>query len=347
MRSTTGESLGDACLLTPTWAGDRARFALLRASLERSSLAGLPHYAVVHTEDLPLFDAPTGSLQLHSTAEMLPADLEQQRLRASALARRLGGRLTKLCGSLAKRTGGWPTWVRYTGWHTQQLTKLAAAAQSKHEAVVVMDSDLVVLPGARVADFTHPQGRIRCFEGQEEPADFAGRQAKWNRQAHWLLGIPYEPEHYYDTCFETPFVFHPPTVRAMFEWLERRYRQPWWKCLLAQPPRDWSEFATYRLFLKRHVDQHKVAWQPDSFFAYLEQDAAGGRFRERIDRILENPQPHYLTIHSQGTAYEGETQVATVLKSLDRAYARLEQRWPPSGRGSAVQGSAGERRVSG
>lgn len=320
--------MNDVCLLTPTWSGDREHFALLRASLDRSALASVPHYAVVQTEDMALFEHFGGSLRMRSTADILPRGVERRRIRARKLSDHLGHRFTKLAGSFALRTGGWPDWVRYTGWHTQQLAKLAAVAQSEHETVVVMDSDLVVLPNACRGDFIDPQGRILCFESQERPPDFSGRQAKWNIQAHQLLDIPYEPERYYDTCFETPFIFHPPTVRALLEWLEKRYGKPWWQCLIEQPVRNWSEFAIYRLFLKRHIDQRKVSWRPNRLVQYLHDASDTEALGQRIGHMADATETRYVTIHSQSSGrglWGAESYAPKVLALLDQRCAGEQQ----------------------
>lgn len=323
-----GKPMNDVCLLTPTWSGDREHFALLRASLDHSALADVPHDVVVQTEDMALFGRFGDSVRMWSTADILPPMMEERRVRARALSDRLGHRFTKLAGSLALRTGGWPDWVHYTGWHTQQLAKLAAVAQSRHETVVVMDSDLVVLPDADRSDFIDPQGRTLCFEAEESPPDFSGRQAKWNIQAHRLLDIPYDPERYFDTCFETPFIFHPPTVRALLEWLEGRYGKPWWQSLIEQPVRNWSEFAIYRLFLKRHIDQRKVSWQPNRMLQYLHDASDVEALGQRIGHMVDAAEARYVTIHSQSAGrgrWGADSYAWEVLAQLDQRRAPQRQ----------------------
>jgi len=150
-------------LLTVTWSGDRAHFELLRYSLDLSGLSRLPHEVIVQDEDIdPFRDHDRPPLQLRSSADILPPSVERHRRRAHRRQGRFGRRLTTLAGSLARRLN-WPRWVRYTGWHTQQLCKLFAAAQSDENAVVVMDSDLVVSPMAACDDFQGERG-IVCYQ---------------------------------------------------------------------------------------------------------------------------------------------------------------------------------------
>lgn len=292
--------MNDLCLLTATWSGDRTHFGLMRASLDHSVLADVPHHVVVQSEDLPAFaDLHSKAMRLRSTADVLPEIVEQRRVRARKRAERYGRHFTRLSGSLALRTGGWPNWVRYTGWHTQQITKLAAVAQSAYDTVVVFDSDVFVLPHAAPSDFLDPQGRIRCFEHAGNPDRNNRRHGRWNANAHALLGLPYDPARYFDCAFETPFVLHAPTVRAFLGWLEERYQRHWWDVLLGQPVRRWSEFATYRLFLKHFVDADAVGWKPDDCIRYLFDAGDPQTVRDRTAGLMTDPAAHYVTIHSQ------------------------------------------------
>ena len=70
--------------------------------------------------------------------------------------------------------------MRYTGWHTQQISKLAAAAESVVDTVLVMDSDLVVLQEASPSDFLDADGRVVCFQRSAPAAEVGGKVVKWN-----------------------------------------------------------------------------------------------------------------------------------------------------------------------
>jgi len=83
----------DTVLASASYRGDIDHFRLLRRSLKRFGLGDIPHHVVVHTEDrdlfLPLVD---GGMKLHTTADVLPPQIEANRLRAAAVRRRLGRR---------------------------------------------------------------------------------------------------------------------------------------------------------------------------------------------------------------------------------------------------------------
>jgi hypothetical protein len=291
---------GDMCLLTPTWSGDKVHFELMRASVERSALRTIPHYVVVQTEDIDLFRAHAGpAVTLIPTVDVLPGDIEERRRQARRLHARLGRSGARILGSAARYVG-WPRWVNYTGWHVQQITKLALAASREIDNVVCMDSDVVVTRHARADDFLHPT-RIVCLEHWTPSARVTGKVANWNRQAHALFGRPYSADAAVDTYFDTPFVFHAPTVRTMLAWLERRYGRAWWDVLLAQPPRRWSEFGTYRMFLRSFPPDQGVDWRPDRQIRYLFDASDPQAVRDRFAQLLHDPESHYVTIHSQSS----------------------------------------------
>ena len=286
--------------MTPTWSGDRTHFELMRASLDRSALRDVPHHVVVQTEDLELFRKLAGpGVRLVATAEVLPGDVEAMRQRARAMHLRLGRHPTRILGSLARHTG-WPRWVPYTGWHVQQITKLAVAAASDTDTVVALDSDVVVTQHARPDDFVQPQ-KIICLQSKKPAAQVGGKVANWNRQAHALFDLPFSADAAVDAYFDTPFVLHAPDVRRMLSWLEERYQTPWWRVLLSQPPRRWSEFGSYRMFLRAFPPEQGVDWQEPRHVRYIFDAKDPLVLRDRFAELLQDPDSHYITIHSQSS----------------------------------------------
>jgi hypothetical protein len=284
-------------LLTVTWGRDKAHFSLLRESLLRSSFAQIPHHVVVQHEDLELFREFPGVI-LHSSADVLPPEVEKHRRAARIWQARLGRRGTVVGGSLARHLG-WPRWVRYTGWHTQQLSKLTFVAQSQQETVVILDSDVIVTPHAGAADFVCPE-KIVCYEDLRPLEGLKGKVRHWQQTAHRLFDSPFPSSDFYDAYYDTPFVMHAPSLREMFTWLERRFAQPWWSTLLQQAPRRWSEFGIYKHYL-RTVSNTPVAWRSADLMAYLFDAHNATQLAANIDRALHQQQAHYITVHSQSS----------------------------------------------
>lgn len=285
-------------LLTVTWSGDRMHFDLLRYSLERSRLAGLPHEVVVQDDELSLFepyDEPP--VRLLSSRDVLPEEVEIRRCRAARWRQRLGRRATIVAGSVTRYIG-WPSWVRYTGWHTQQLCKLAMAAASEVDTVVVLDSDVVVTAHAGTEDFVHGGGAAVCFQKWVGADELSRKRKHWQENAHCLLDLGLPRQGPFDCYYDTPFVFHAPAVRRMLSWLETRYRQPWWQVLLKQPPRRWSEFGIYGTFLRHHYDE-AVDWRDSRQIGYLHDASNVSRLAAEFRRLQNEQRQHYITIQSQ------------------------------------------------
>lgn len=307
--------------LTVTWSADRSHFSLLHHSLGLSGLAVIPHHVVVQHEDLALFggfaDART---RLHSSAEILPDEVEIRRNIARRWQRRLGRGATRLAGS-ASRHVGWPQWVRYTGWHTQQLTKLAFVAASEVDTVVVMDSDLIVTPHASTEDFLRP-GHIVCYRDERPAARLRGKVLHWQQTACRLFGDPFVAGASFDGYYDTPFVLHAPAVRAMIAWLEQRYAQPWWLTLAQQPPRRWSEFGIYKHFLRHHQAQ-PVDWRSADIMGYLFDARDITHLTQSFADLVRRQKSHCITIHSQSSGrqlWTADTYGDAIRAELDAAY---------------------------
>lgn len=311
----------DMVLLTVTWSADRSHFALLHHSLGLSALRSIPHHVVVQHEDLPLFhEFADVRTHLHSSQDILPADVEARRQIARGWQRRLGRGATRLAGSLARHLR-WPNWVRYTGWHTQQLTKLAFVAASDVDTVVVMDSDVIVTPHAGFADFVRP-GYIVCYQDERPVTSLRGKVLHWQQTACRLFEDPVRIGTTYDGYYDTPFVMHAPTVRAMLAWLENRYARPWWLTLAQQPPRRWSEFGLYKQFLRFHQSQ-SVDWRSAEIMGYLFDAEDINQLSRGFAELIANRKSHCITIHSQSSGrqlWTADSYGSAIRSQLDAAF---------------------------
>lgn len=294
---------GQVSLITPSWVGDLEQFRLQRASLDRSALAEIPHTVVVQTEDKHAFSGfDSKALELKTTSDVLPFEVEARRLSARRASRLLGRHLTRVCGS-ARRTLGWPRWPAFTGWHTQQISKLALAAQAQSEYVLVLDSDVIVTRSANLGGLLSQQ-EIVCFSEPKSLEHFRGKTRKWVLQADKLLKVGAPANDVYDCYFDTPFLLHSASVRAMLDWLEEQYQTPWWQALLNQPPRRWSEFAIYKRFLQLRSEEDsstQVKWLAPDHMHYIFDASDTDRLLDELRSRLADPNTHFITVHSQSS----------------------------------------------
>ena len=191
------------------------------------------------------------------------------------------------------------------------------AALADTDYVLIIDSDVIVTPAADLAGILGHDG-IVCFSSRKPLSEFKGKTRKWVLQAEALLRTTPVDEGKYDAYFDTPFLLHVNTVRAMFAWLERTYKQPWWQVLLAQPPRRWSEFATYRLFLEQLSESRpdrQVTWLAPLMMHYIFDASEPERLLSALQKSWHDPAIHFITVHSQGSGRQA-WPVATYVREF-------------------------------
>lgn len=286
----------DVVFVTPSWRGDFERFQLLRASLGAAGLGGVPHYAVVQTEDLPLFRQGAPEVRYLSTAEVLPEEVEVRRVRFIRTTPNRRMQLFKR--SLYKRLGWFPD-ANFYGWHTQQLVKLGLGRHLPHAVLVSIDSDVIVTRPVPADEFVRGDD-VALFE-QRETLQRPLRRPGWYGQACRLLDRPWPHRAGEDTFnyVTHPFAFRAQVLRELLDWLEQRYQRPWWQTMLSQPLGGWSEFMTYGAFVRLHQDSRgtftAVANQACRWLETPEQRANAAQV---IRAIFDDPEVYYLVIQA-------------------------------------------------
>lgn len=288
-------------LLTPTWRGDFDHFRLLRRSLTRFGLGDAEHHVVVQTEDRELF-APlvSGGMRLHTTADILPPEVEAGRIECLRRSRHDNRHMARLRRSLNKRFG-WYNWIRHYGWQIQQITKLQAPAVLDADIFVVLDSDLILCKPLRLEEFA-PNGKALLMECPMKLRRHGpGLEHRWAETAHHLLGQPFDDTQEINTRVGTPFVFDRQVVLALHQELEQRHHLPWHQTLLRQKPASWSEFALYNCLATAYVGQ-----RIQSGFGHgrlrgtvVHSNQADSRNFERVRQALSLPHVSFIVFQSE------------------------------------------------
>lgn len=287
-------------ILTVTWSGDLEQFALLRHSINASKLANISHKVIVQTEDFSCFErfrAP--GVELIPSSKVLPGPVEKRRLRARRLQSLFGVRLTKWWGSISRLTG-FPVWVRYTGWHTQQICKLAYAAQCSSDNIFVLDSDVVVTPNACLPQIAGA-GRVYCYAQWKDSITVRGKVKNWQITAHKLFNLDLSKSNIWDCYYDTPFILHSATVKELQGWLEKAYKKDWWQVLFDLPPRRWSEFGIYKAFLRNMSSFEYVNKKPEEIIGYISKTQDKDDLLKTFKRMMNKEALHFITIHSQSS----------------------------------------------
>ena len=289
----------DIRFLTVTWSNDKDRFSMLRKSILKSSLSSIQHDVVVQSEDFNQFQEYAGTkVGLLSSKDILPEGVDDLRLAARAKQLKYGRRATRLSSSLARYTRIFD-WSRYLGWQAQQLSKLAYAASSDCDSIVILDSDVIVTRHADLSLFQN-QNKPFCFERFVEREDMSGKTKKWVETAESVFGLPSNDTKRVGSYFDTPFIMIPEYVRSMINDIETRYNKPWWQALIGLPPRRWSEFALYKNFLRNSQNANPINWAPADNVGFIFDLSSKESVLEAIDR-LQKDKCHYITLHSQAS----------------------------------------------
>lgn len=172
-------------IITPSYAGDAERCALLCASIDRH-VQGLDcHYVMVEDRDYPLFAPLAGPRRrIIRDSDLLPRWLKpiDDPLHA-------GRRLW-----LSARFG-LPLWPM-RGWHVQQLRKIAIATLAREEVLLHCDSDVIFVRDFDLRSLVDATGAVRLYRVPDGiRADVPQRgHGEWLRSAAALLGLPVSPQ---------------------------------------------------------------------------------------------------------------------------------------------------------
>lgn len=253
-------------IVTPTWSGDLEQFQLLRWSLEMLGMGNVPHYAVVHSEDVrwfqPLKRGIASStkghcgLEIVTTAEVLPPDVEAGRMRYLRKSEGKSRHWLRTLRSWEKRLGWFP-WIRYSGWQTQQIVKLSAAEKLGIDTCIIIDSDTFAIRPFEVKD-CRPSGRSLWLPGRQIPNRERDHVAfRWAENAHRLLDVPWPKNHLIPYRVGTPVIFDRMALKGLLDRLSQ-HGLPWYQKLIEQAPASWSEFALYNCFVDNFFRQGVV-----------------------------------------------------------------------------------------
>jgi hypothetical protein len=222
------ESKRDLVVLTPSYGRD----AELCRELNRSVLQWMPesvkHHIVVPHRDIPLFRKLSNTrTEIHEVGEFL------------------SGPIRKLPGLNLWVNGSRP-WPPVRGWIAQQLVKLSAASTLNVEAVLLVDSDMVMVAPADLDSFRRDD-ELEMYRNPEAVHPGLPRHRVWLESARDLLGLgPADVGNLTDyICW--PCVWDPKIVRAMLQHVETVKGRSWQSAISSQL--HFSEMMLYGTYV--------------------------------------------------------------------------------------------------
>lgn len=217
-------------IMTASYVADFERCSLLCESMDRFMRGQWHHYLLVEHNDLALFKTLEGANRtVVSEAELFPAWL-----RAFPDPLSLGRRRVWLS----------PFSLPLRGWHAQQLRRLAMARQVEADALLSIDSDVVLVRPFDPADLWS-DGRLRMFRADNGAHDATPGHLAWLAHAGDILGLPQRPDPAND-YISNMVAWRMDTARALLDHIEARSGKGWIRTVISS--RDISECMIYGRF---------------------------------------------------------------------------------------------------
>ena len=285
------------CFITPSFRDDIDQFALLRESINCFA-PGIPHLALVHTEDYGRFRRRFRSepgLEIVKTSAVLPFSVEWRR-------RKSGPRW---------RTGSWLWGPRIKGWHAQQLAKIFGLANCRHEAAVFLDSDVLICRELE-SKYFYVDGQLKLFRQQAVNAE----SLDFDISTHDIIGNPlHEITRLYDYVFH-PACFRKSTAQRLLEELEqrRRTRSRWMRKFLEERrPSEYNLLGYAATVLEGCAHYHLIECHPSELHHSVRFPEDRNHFAAEMERMLAQPKPFALV---QSTLRIDPAQIASFFHRL-------------------------------
>lgn len=220
--------MSDLIVITPSYVPDAELFADLHRSVLEHTSEQTVHHVIVPPADKAAFVRYAGSrCKVWTYSELLPR------------------RYISI-----PRGGVWVNamrpWPPIRGWVLQQAVKIAVAALVEANAVLLVDSD-VVLVSRTLAERFDIDGRLGLYRAEHAVHPGMLRHVRWHDAARRLLGLPAAPApplHDYVSPFN---VWDPAVVRALQDRISDVTRRDWLDAFTSEL--HVSEFILYGVFV--------------------------------------------------------------------------------------------------
>ncbi|MGX5653817.1 DUF6492 family protein [Geodermatophilus nigrescens] len=250
-------------VLTPSYAPDLELCRDLNRSVMRHFPPEVVHDIVVPRRELPLFGALAGGrTRVHAVSDFV--------------AREFRG------------VPGTNTWVNVRrpyppvrGWIMQQVVKLAAAARSDADVLLLADSDVVFLRPVRPGVY-HRAGRAVLYRKDDAVGENLPRHLRWHAVARQLLGVPPSKQERLPDYISIPIAWSPQIVRSLLDRIEVIAGRPWQHVVAAQL--HFSEMILYGVFVDEVLGAGAdvCATDDDHCVTYWDEVPLAGRDIERL-----------------------------------------------------------------
>jgi Family of unknown function (DUF6492) len=255
----------DLAVLTPSFRKDAALFADLHSSVLANTADSVLHHVVVPPSDARLFQKYEGErCRVWTHRDLLPNSYRSVP-RASGLTLNL------------RRP-----WPPVRGWVTQQIMKLAGTAAIDARAVLIADSDAVIVREATLEQLFQ-NGRLRHHRRDRGVTAVMERHVLWHNVARRLLGVPGVASAPLPDYISPIRVWDPVLVRSMLARIARHTGRKWVDAVAGEL--HVSEFVLYGVYVDEVLGMRETV-DGDLCHNYYERTpltrADGSAFAERV-----------------------------------------------------------------
>jgi hypothetical protein len=309
--------MDDLAVLTPSFRGDASLFADLHDSVLANTAPSVVHHVVAPPSDAHLFrefEGPRCRVWTHR--DLLPRHFLS---------------VPHASGLTLNLRRPWPP-VR--GWVTQQIMKMAGTAALDARAVLIVDSDAVLVREPTLDQFTQ-NGRPWHFRREGGVTAGMDRHLLWHKVARKLLGLPSSVQAPTADYISPITVWDPTVVRSLIEHIADSSGRNWMEAVAGEL--HVSEFVIYGVFVD-HVFGGMAAFDGPLCHNYYERvpltPAEALEFADRMppDALGVMISSHSRTPpHARHEAFSRCWQLAggASWNRAPDAFARPASGWPP------------------
>jgi Family of unknown function (DUF6492) len=234
-------------VITPSFGPDAELFADLHRSVLEHTAPDTVHHVIVPDAHRGFFERYRGPrCRVWHESELLPR--RYRRLR---------------------RPGVWVNlkrpWPPVRGWVMQQALKIAATAAVRADAVLIADSDVVLVRPTGAERF-RTGGRLQLYKLDGAVHDGMERHIRWHQVAHRLLGLDPPPDPPLADYVSSLNFWDPAVVRDMQERITETTGRHWLDAFTAEL--HISEFILYGVFVERVLSPSSAWPQVDPAFCH-------------------------------------------------------------------------------
>lgn len=287
--------LNTMVILTPSYLPDLESFMRLHESVVEATDGVVRHHVIVPKRDLSSFQA-IGSprLEVWCEADFLPSGFKATDGLAS-LRRRIPVLPRTINCSAVNLRRPWPP-VR--GWILQQILKLSAATRLNCDAVVIIDSDVVLVRPMPVETFIR-NGALRLYEKPGAVTERLPRHMEWTKVAYELLGIPWQPEPSFPDYVGGIVTWDPEIVRGCLTRLEEVSGSSWAETVARHL--HFSEFILYGTYVRHFGTEHQYSFREPATLCHSYWSSTPLE-AEEADAFVAAYSPRDLAIHVQSNS---------------------------------------------